>query len=265
MNKISKLQNNLILLKQYNCIKRNINPNIIGYQLPNGNINFVSKEGAYNYAKNKVLKALHTDPPFEKGIVIKENTIISEIKGNTTSVCLAALNLKDTTIVHGHPNVNAPLSFEDAITFIKCNAKKIIAFNSYGKYSQLTVLPKQKWQKILPEKMLNYISKLKIAFLKYNEHNIEKKLSKRLDINLATINNEAKNIFKNSDAETKKILIKWQKNHKTKNFGNTSEIPAEIRPFFEKINEFDKLRVQNTQLFWKRNAGKLGMKYETNL
>ena len=67
-------------------IKGKMNPKTIGYVCSNGNIIFATKANALEYAKNSIVKALRSNPPYERGLVIKGSTIIANIRGDAVKV-----------------------------------------------------------------------------------------------------------------------------------------------------------------------------------
>ena len=132
MSKISAIQKGISYLL-WKTPKGKVNPKTLGYVLPNGNINFQSAEKAYNYAKNCVMKALESDNQYERGLVIKGNTIIADVHGTQNEIKFADdLDLWGTTIVHGHPD-NTPISLGDAPLLISNRANM---FMNYGKNIQ---------------------------------------------------------------------------------------------------------------------------------
>ena len=150
---------------------RNIKTENIGYLYKNGRIIFSSEDSAVKYAKNRVLKALRCDKPFERGLVIDKNSVIKEVNGNKNKVllCPEDKNSFDIITVHGHPDavithvgkhpcflrnifsvnknknvikpggITYPVSINDYRCFMQSpNEKKCIVYNSNGEYSVLT-------------------------------------------------------------------------------------------------------------------------------
>ena len=152
---------------------RNIKSENLGYLRKNGSIIFSSEASAVKYAKTRVLKALRCNKPFERGLVIDNNTVVKEVNGNGTRILLNSDNKKsfDIITIHGHPDavitkegehpcllrrifssnknknggkikhngITYPVSINDDQCFmLSPNEKKCIVFNSNGEYSVLT-------------------------------------------------------------------------------------------------------------------------------
>ncbi len=150
--------------------KLKFNQYTVGYVHTDGQISFASQDAALNYAKNRVIKALNCDKPFERGILIDKNVVCAEINGNTSRVIIPYKNAKGKNIisVHGHPDaikvreghhpcylrdllfcskikgkikkngITYPVSLSDYRNFmLKPNEWKSIVYNSKGEYSML--------------------------------------------------------------------------------------------------------------------------------
>ena len=152
--------------------KVKFNPNSVGYVRPDGKISFASQDAALTYAKNRVVKALNCDKPFERGIIIDKNVICTETDGATGRVLIPNKNIKGKNFisVHGHPDavnvreghhpchfrdilfgsvikrgkikkngITYPISLADYRNFmLNQNEIKAIVYNSKGEYSMLT-------------------------------------------------------------------------------------------------------------------------------
>ena len=155
--------------------KGKINLDTLGYVHKTGEISFANSETALNYAKKRVVSALNYEngkKPFERGIIIHDNTILSQADGNSGSVMLKPAQkhrLLDIVTVHGHPDtttsrieefvrkirsifkkqtkkpinqtdgITNPISFQDYRSLmLSPNEKEAIVFNSKGQFSKLT-------------------------------------------------------------------------------------------------------------------------------
>ena len=138
--------------------KGQINSKTLGWIRPDGVINFQSAEVAENYAKNRCVAALHSDKPFERGVLIKENQVLAEVNGDITKIDMSAYSEKmvGASFFHGHPCIGStelPLSLADYLVFVSQRLKKIVAFNKNGEHSTLIQNPqKSLFLKLLPKK-----------------------------------------------------------------------------------------------------------------
>lgn len=91
---------------------------------PSSEISFETTEKALQYAKNRCIQALNNPVPFERGVFIKDNTILKEIDGdeNHINILFSTDFTKDTIFIHGHPKEVWWLSWGDILT---CLEKKI--------------------------------------------------------------------------------------------------------------------------------------------
>ena len=271
MSKISAIQKGISYLL-WKTPKGKIDPKTLGYVLPNGNINFQSKESAYNYAKNCVMKALKSEEPYERGLVIKGNTIVADVHGVKNEVTFADdLDLWGTTIVHGHPD-NTPISLGDAPMLLCNGARKMVAINKNGEFSSLKYIPFRisKLFNFLPNRLKYYIEQAyaygNLAHMKRATNKIRVKINK--EVGLDNIEREIKTIYKNADKSLKKIIRQWDEDVSQNVTGDTSKFPASIRPLFDKANELFKKTVPKQSKYahelWQKNAQDFDMVYETN-
>ena len=261
------------LIKNRNYINGKINPKTIGYICPNGNINFATKENALEYAKNYIVKALRSNPPYERGVVIKNSTIIANIDGDAVKVNYGNIDLTDTIIAHGHPRINgdeSPLSLGDVITSINNDVKEVIAYNQKGEFSKLTVLSHSKiLSKLLPRFLHKRLLKIKhkiytqVLTNMYNEFvdNLRIEASGK-DLN--KIKKELNDIFQTADENTQQTFQKWSEEHNTKGYGDFSQLPANIKEVIQDAYNFISLLRENMHSFWNNNAKTLNMRYKTN-
>ena len=271
MSKISAVQKGISYLL-WNAPKGKVNPKTLGYVLPNGNINFQTKESAYNYAKNCVMKALKSENPYERGLVIKGNTIVADVHGSQNEIRFAdELDLWGTTIVHGHPD-NTPISLGDAPLIVSNRAKKMVAINKNGEYSSLKLLPFKisKLFSFLPTRLKSYIEH---AYMYGNLAQIERAgkgiISKvNNEVGFNSLINEIKTVYKNADKPLKKIIREWDKDLSRNRIGDTSKIPMNIRHLFDRANELQLKAIPKQSKYvhelWQKHAKDFDMVYETN-
>ena len=153
----------------------------VGYICPNGNINFQTNEAAVTYAKNSIIAALKCKKPFERAIVLSDNTILGEYDGNSDTVTIT-INIRKVkkhlhnkiSVYHGHTDntetegVTNPISFDD-YRFMKYEkVDEVVAINSKGEFSKLKNthkpiwLSSQKWfiDKVILSCFKNYIERV---------------------------------------------------------------------------------------------------------
>ncbi len=257
----------LIINKSF--IKRKLDSKSIGYILPNGNINFATSQAAYNYAKYKVLKALHEEVPYERGIIIRGKTIIEDVKG---SECHVDYNTKrsdcyNCIVVHGHPGI-ATLSKEDALQVIICNLQKCVAINSNGKYSQLFTKNSSKLYKKSPRLLKNIISfprRFINSIILEHEYNLyDKKLQSKLTKINSKMQAEIQALINSVDNNTKELLINWCIDTNNKEYRDISRLPFEYNKTFDKFNQFQIFQQRAWRYFWQKNSNRYGLIYESN-
>lgn len=123
-----------------------VNTKSLGYIHPSGEISFQSGDAALNYAKNRCIRALKTDSPFERAVVIKDNVVLKEIDGGADEIVLDGICdkiFKDSVFVHGHPDNMPFLSHPDILTMISEKMKSIMAITEDGKFTAFTRKPNQ--------------------------------------------------------------------------------------------------------------------------
>ena len=244
---------------------KNINPETIGYVDKQGCINFLNDKVANNYAKNRVLAALNTEKPFERGLVIDGKRILAETDGNDKEIHIddIAHLLNGNKYVHGHPNISkygpAPVSIIDYLTMLSSRGKKMVAYNSKGEYSSLTqqpqksilyyILPKKLWQGLERLAVLGagsiatneYAKNYSKLFPKEMQQKMENRLHKTINAPFADINK----------------IKEYKKKPLTKEEHN-------IAYNVETESILNNTSAQNIHEFWKNTAKKLDLKYETN-
>lgn len=240
----------------------------LGYVFEDGKINFITRNTAIKYAKNRVLKALHSHSPFERGVGIEGSTIIKEFNGTENQIVFNSNEIdKADFFIHGHPN-SSPISSLDFIAMAHTYINTIVAINSNGEYSKLETIPST-WANFLPktikEKLYKFekiirtnIANLKLVlFLKPKYHEIEKNSYTEFCLFVTEHTN------KNKDQLVEKIdkLI-------AKESPKLEDCPDEIITIFNKSNEIqqrdEKKIFSYIHEFWQKNAAKFGAKYDTN-
>ncbi len=271
MTKIGVIKNGLRSL--YKTSKGKIDTKSLGWIRPDGKINFQSEETALNYAKNRALQGLNAPIPYEKGAIIKGNTVIADIKGSGNVIDLRKMNLaelKDTTVIHGHPKP-MPLSIYDLSTMLITGQKAIYAINKSGEYSKFTKLPSI-FEKLPFKKLREYLIKSErrgtviLAQKAYTK--VLKPVTKKIMTIGNELNEELRQLLQKSDEKTKKLIMKHIQQFKKDCYINTSQMPEDIKPFFEKLKNTDnyetKLSIPVIHRFWLKKAEDFGVKYETN-
>ncbi len=253
------------LIKSGNYYKGKINPKSIGYVCKNGNINFATEEAALLYAKNRVLKALDEEIPYERGIVIKDKSVIADVEGDKYHVIFKNINVNKATIVHGHPGFNYPISITDIETLVLNRLKKCIAFNNKGEYSMVSILPHSKlYELLLPNLLKEFISIIKFAIFKSLLEELLKKIDIKLNKMRAIIQKDLQAVIDNADNDTKLRFIDWYKKTDNKELRDTTLLPMEYRDDFEKLNQFGEFQLRAIRYFLQKIASKCNLKYETN-
>lgn len=270
MGKIQVLKSGISLLK-WQVPKGKINPETLGYVLPNGNINFASNEAAMNYAKKAVVRALKSEFPYERGIVVNNRQIIADIKGTGNQVNFGKMNIENCSVVHGHPN-STPISIGDYDVLMIGSAKENIAYNLNGEYSKLILNSEPKFLDFIPQKIKRFMTKCihnfrrGVADYEYSE------FMKPTDIMMIekykSIVHKINEFCINADNKTKKTLAYWVKKIDDDLVKDLSQIPPELQPILKDLFEINKneftIKKPLVHKFWLENAEKLGVKYETN-
>ena len=135
-----------------------------GFARKDGTIAYDSVKGAEEFAKNRVIQALKTPKPFERGIFLKGNRILGQVDGTESYVDFTDLAWKirdtDITVVHGHPT-NTPVSINDFLVMLTRKYKKMIAYNKKGEFSMLEEKSPSFLERILPEKLSKMLNNAK--------------------------------------------------------------------------------------------------------
>lgn len=209
---------------------------------------FNTRADAVNYAKERVVKALSSDTPYEHAVLINDatNEVFAEFKGDNDKV-VTAVSLWDMvkmayqqtgfSMVHGHPayqnDVTTPLGFQDFIAFVENeDMREISSVNKYGEISRLRKRPF--YQALDSSKVMS----LYMEFF---------------------------NILTNSVKKNAPLV--WKNyNNALNNVSDSLKIDSINKEFSKVINKQDSIPevVRAVQKFWKKHAPKCGMDYYTN-
>lgn len=246
---------------------KNINPTELGWVRPDKSIIFQSCDVAQKYAKNKVIQALKSKDSFEKGILLKENVIFSEINGDNSHIVLEGqlpnMDFKGCDFVHGHPDISkfgtTPVSLEDYLSFLGLNLNKMVAYNKEGEVSSIEKV-QSKFYRFLPKKLVKLlefvqnVGKGSIAVSEYAKmwsRLFPKDLQKPVEgLMHSSLDNE--------------LLA----DRKLARFGKLVQSNPELLDLI-KVKTYEVLGNSDTPIiaidnFWKNNSKRLGYKYSTN-
>lgn len=253
-------------------LNKSINMETLGYCLPDGKIKFRTNEVALKYAKNRVLHALHCKQPFERGIIISDSTILSEINGTYKSVDTnKELDCLNTIFIHGHPQ-DTPISQPDSKVLLLSNAKEIIAYNSKGEYSSLKKFIKpddasSKFKKfIFACKNLFNCTNAEVDYLG-TWHEFKNKIG--LNKKIKTIESKITKTFtEKSNHQYSEAFQKSLDLYENTGQENYFTLPPHIRELVAELIKLDKEEIECskefTHNFWKENAYKYNLSYSTN-
>ncbi|MBQ7126915.1 hypothetical protein IJO12_07505 [bacterium] len=228
----------------------NLNVHNLGLIYPNGRIKFSNNDAVFNYVKNKCVKALNLKTPYEYGIAVSGHTVLDEAKGDISSCTFTPENYESNVVLyHGHPDMykkgaSTPVSLPDFKLLARWkNVKAVVAFNSKGEYSK--IVKTNDSSGFLPNAMMH----LKYAKIFLKEKNLHKKM------NLYPILKRIQYI----QDQISMLLMKGFKDDAEKMYKKLEETELELKHY--KATKKDCLLIHN---FWKKNAKKLGIYYETN-
>ncbi len=245
---------------------KTLDTSTLGWIRPDGVINFQNPGAAYSYAKNRVLQALNSDLPFEKGIIIKKNRVLAEINGDFNKIDtsnFADKHFEAANFIHGHPDLydggTLPLSLADFLTQVGHRFKRMIAFNKDGEYSMLEEKQDKKFYNFLPVKMREFLElasrvgtsataleKFTKMWAKFFPSPLRDSVRKMMH---AAINNELLSGQKTIDAGRKLL--------------NNQKLVQRIGVLENEIIK-NGTAAKSINDFWKANADKFGYKYSTN-
>ena len=235
---------NYFLVSQKVFSPKNVDPSKLGYVRPDKTIKFQSPKVALEYAKNSVVKALKSDKPYEKCVLIDNDVIVKQFNGDHNGVEFNTNGLKFDTMVHGHPDaygkgMTYPINFTDISAFFENTLngiKKSIVYNSNGEYSMVEALPR-------PEAYDRLVPFVREEFIKIdNRRNLAKSI--RLEQEMGNAN-----IAKLKELKSSGKLKELAKSIDDENFLATLLAKIEI-PVLHKM--------------LKENAPELKLEYRTN-
>lgn len=234
-------------------------------------VRFKTEGEAMDYAKGRVMDALHSPVPYERGVVVNGNTVVREVEGAGNQVNFGQdIIPKDSVIVHGHPQYT-PISITDMTGLRSASSSSIIAYNPNGEYSKMSLVPKT-WGKWLPKKIREYLYKCyekgnaKLARKEYNQY--MSSMDKGLKEQATKVGQELQELYGSSDEATQKIIRKYLKKYQKDSTVDPSDLPENVKQIFDKLVQLDKketeAKIPLTHKFWQEKAPEYGVKYETN-
>ena len=241
----------------------------IGHFVKNGIMEFNSPKLAIEHAKKRILKALHSEQPFERGIVIKNNTLINEVNGNSNEVTISGKYLNNSDcFVHGHL-FDTPLSFEDFEAVMLGGGNSVIAYNPKGEYSRIDIKPR-KWADYLPKDSRQKVYRQEREAVVENARSdyflkIDIALDNMTSTNMNKIREDLDSLLANLKFKDQLRILtsfqSWQNNKLV----NLDDVPEGTKDFFEKLNNYStKVFYNALHQFWQENIHKYGGKYTTN-
>lgn len=254
-----------ILKPRFNI--KNVNVSELGWVRPDKSIIFQSCDVAQKYAKNRVIQALKSKDSFERGILLKDNLIISEINGDNSRIVLEGklpkIDLKGCEFVHGHPDISefgaTPVSLEDYLTFLGLKLNKMIVYNKEGQFSTIENV-QTKFFRFLPKKFVKLlefaqnVGKGSIAVSEYAKMwstLFPKDLQKVVEVL----------IHSNLDNE---LLVDRKLAHLGKIVQSNQELMDCIKfKTYEVLGNSD-TPIKAIDSFWRNNSKRLGYKYSTD-
>lgn len=218
---------------------RNINPNTLGWSRPDGIINFLTNDAAKTYAINRCIAANKLKKKFERGIVVKDNMIISEVDGKLYSVNIDHKKLsqkyQDCDLYHNHTTPGTLSSADFSVLKSRNYIKSMTAIDIFGKYFTMTKMP-VKNIKLLPCKISNFIT-------------ITSQMIKGI-LQFEYIKGE----YMYEIRKLEKELIKLRKELPIEELKQSPINKIFLEKVLKMVSELDKM--------WSKNAKSLGIKYE---
>ncbi len=252
-----------------------VNPAELGWYVPNGEIVFQSNRAAMKFANNQAVKALKAETPFERAVVVKDNVVKRIFDGDSDSVYIsgdANCNWSGVTIVHGHPD-DMPISVPDARTLIHGLGRnqEIIALNSAGEYSKLRLMPLERSNDTPVSHTGEHIVRKKLSFLQKLKSKFERKRAAQT-ARLSTHSDSYYDDFKRQAAITQNRTCIYQDYYKALLPGDAGDLYKDALKrgdykFAEQLKaavRSSPVGIQRIHEFWKRNAARYGLEYETN-
>lgn len=248
-----------------NINTQRLNPSLIGWVRPDNQINFQTTWAAQNYARTKVLQALNADVPFERAVILKKNTVISEVDGGLVNIDqskLKKINLSGTTFFHGHPEFYGqalPVSLQDFLTQAGNKIKRMVAFNKDGEYSMLSEKQDKKFYDYFPGKIKDFFE-----------------LSARVGISATAMEKYIKMWTKFFPAPLKDSVKKIMHASIGRELLSGTKAIADGEKLMKNKKLVERIAVLEKELiksgsasksiddFWKANADRWGYKYSTN-
>lgn len=246
---------------------KNINTSDLGWVRPDKSIVFQSGEVAQKYAKNRVMQALKSKNSFERGLIIKDNVILSEINGSNSRIVLddhlPQVDLRGCEFVHGHPDISkfgtTPPSLEDYLSLLGLNLSKMIVYNKEGEFSAIE-RSQSKFFKFLPKKLvklLEFVENVGNGSIAVSEY--AKMWSKLFPKDLQ----KAVEVLIHSNLDNE-LLADRKLAHLGKIIQSNQELVDCIKwKTYEILGNSD-TSIKAIDNFWKNNSKRLRYKYSTN-
>ena len=253
-------------------IKDSISSGTVGYVLENGHVNFKSHQKAMEVARHRIIKALHSPEPYERGVIVKGSQITADVKGEHNSVRFPQDEMEDAQCLHGHIQ-STPVSIEDYFIMLLGKAKEIVAINPKGEYSKLTRLEAPSWTNKIPEKISNFLTdiqtKVRISKVEKEFKGLTRTLDKEISQETCEISNQIRRIISKSTPEEIQYITKCIKDFQTKGIITTKNVPKEMIEVMKKWKKLDEYEVaKKTPIvdeFWATHDPEvLGVKYSTD-
>ena len=220
---------------------------------------FPGLKQARAYGKERAIKAIEGDNPYEHMVVIDKNTnkVTGEYKGNENNVNISLFESSrfphNSSIEHGHRvicNINGkpattPVSWPD-YTFLSAKGEDIIAFDINGRFSMLAKNPNFKPLTVEQLKEYEYLHRCYM----YPEEKYLPEILKYLPKEFQEIKS-----YKELKEKVQKL---------TELGDLTLDIKQNLREASKKLNIIGEEQLRGIDQFWKDYADELGVIYKTN-
>jgi len=216
-----------------------INPKNLGWIRPDGIINFATKDAAKTYAINRCIAANKVQNKFERGVVIKDNMILSEADGNFANVYINHKELSkkyaDCELYHNHTTPGTFSSADFGVLKTRKYLKSMIAIDLHGYCYTMTKMPLERI-KFLP-RILSDLITISMQTIK-GIIKFESIKSEYID-EIRSMDKEVLDLYKQLSIEELMIMPVYT---------------TLMKKVIKMVSEIDKM--------WSENAKSLGVKYE---
>ena len=221
--------------------------------------NFRGLKQARAYGKERAIKAIEGDNPYEHMVVIDKNTnkVAGEYKGNENNVNISLFESfrfpHNSSIEHGHRiicNINSkpattPVSWPD-YTFLSAKGEDIIAFDINGRFSMLAKKPNFKPLTVKQLKEYEYLHRCYM----YPEEKYLPEILKYLPKEFQEIKS-----YKELKEKAQELSELGKLTH---------DIKQKLQEASKKLNIIGEEQLRGIDKFWKDYADELGVIYKTN-